>query len=190
MEEIIATTKRSMYIICYIIFLILGVFFCVIGLLVAFAGGNLGESEETAVGWLLFAFGMIFIIMSICYLVYFAKMPKNAVTFKDGKLNFMNKVECLPTEVDSWQASDHGLDGALFNFGKLNVVINGKQYKFKFVDNAKNVPARLYTLKMEYAMKAEIAKKADKEPTEKAEEAVTETAEPAATETTEEKTEE
>jgi len=190
MEEIIATTKRSMYIICYIIFLILGVFFCVIGLLFAIAGGKLSESGETAFGWFFFVFGVMLVIMSICYLIYFAKMPKNAITFKDGKLNFMNKVECLPTEVDSWQASDHGLDGALFNFGKLNVVINGKQYKFKYIDNAKNVPARLYTLKMEYAMKAEIAKKADKEPAEKAEEAVAQTAEPAATEAPEEKTEE
>lgn len=162
MEEIIARTKRGLYIGTYIVCIFLSLFLVAFGAVCAVVAGK-EVAEAAAVGWIFLALGLILLIANICWLVYFIKMPQVAISFKDGKLNFMNKVICAPTEVESWQTNEHGLDGALFNFGKLTVVINGTQYKFKFVDNAKGVPARLYSLKMEYAMKAEIAKKAEEE---------------------------
>ena len=151
-EEVIAKSVRTMYIILYPIIIVFGAVFLAIGAFMAF---NL--SEDLAVfSWILCFLGIALVVASIVWLVYFCKMPKNAVTFKDGKLYFRNGTVCSPTEVDSVQAKFMSLDGEIFNFGKLFVTVRGVQFKLKYVANALAAANRIYMLKAEYSVKEHI----------------------------------
>ena len=154
MEEIIAKTAKKLYLIMYPICMVAGAIFTGIGAYMATAD----PEDMGVIGWTLFALGAVIVVMSIVYTIYFAKMPTNAITFKDDKLHFSNGTVCSPTEVNTCRAAGGGLDGAMFDFGKLFVTVNGKEFKIKFVQNVSGVVNRIYMLKAQYEVKENIAR--------------------------------
>lgn len=152
MEEKFGKSARVLYIVSYSI--------CIaVSLLLLVGLGAVLLVLGQLFGWFFIGLGIILLGASIFWLVYFIKMPPYTVIYKDGKLNFRNKVECTPDELDSYQMREFGVDGAMFGFGKLIVTINGKQYKFNYVYGGNAVVQRLYTIKVEYAVQQNIAKK-------------------------------
>lgn len=152
MEEKIGKSARTLYIVTYSIII-------AVSMLLMVGLGAAAVAFGEPFGWFLVGFGVILTGISIFWLVYFIKLPPYTVTYKDGILNFRNKVECTPAELDSYQPRSLGIDGALFNFGKLIVTIKGKVYKFNYVYEVNYVVQRLYAIKVEYTVKQDIAKR-------------------------------
>lgn len=155
MEEKFGKTARVLYIVFYsIIIPVCLLFFVGIGALLIATSPDL-----LIMGVFLIVLGVGVGGASIGWLVYFIKMPQFVITYKDGKLNFRNKVECTPVELDSYQQKGFNLDGAIFGFGKLLITVKGQSYKFRYVYNVNEVIQRLYTIKLEYTMQQEIARR-------------------------------
>lgn len=156
MEEKFGKSAKVLYIVSYAIIIAVSLLF-VVGLGVAIL--VLADADMQFMGWSLVAFGAILAGVSIFWLVYFIRMPLYTVTYKDGKLNFRNKVECTPLELEKFEHKGNwGLDGSIFNFGRIFIYVNGKRYKFNFIYNAESVVQRLYTIKVEYIVQQNIAK--------------------------------
>lgn len=154
MEEVIAKSVRTLYIITYSILLVMGGIFIAAGAFFTF----FDEEIIIVYGWIAIVLGIIIILGSIGYLIYFIRMPKDAVKLKDGKLYFRNGVVCTPTELTDFKSKTMGLDGSLFGFGKIIFSVNGKEYKLRFVDKADATVKRLFMLKAECSVKEHIAK--------------------------------
>ncbi len=160
MEEVIAKSAKTLYIVTYSIFLVFGIIVVGLGaLLVALVG----ETEPTIFGGVLIGIGAIIIIAGVAWLVYFTKMPSDAIKLKDGKLYFRNGIVCVPTEVDYCKVKGMGLDGAMFDFGKLLISVNGKEFKLNFVCKTTAVVNRLFMLKAQGSVQANIASKQNAE---------------------------
>lgn len=155
MEEVIAKTAKKLYLICYPIFIVIGAFFIGGGAFVL----TQGNDDLQVIGWMLTVLGAVMVVMSIVYIIYFAKMPANAITFRDDKLYFSNGTVCSPTEVNTCRAAGGGVDGALFDFGKLFVTVNGKEFKFKYIQHVGGAVNRLFMLKAQYEVKENIARR-------------------------------
>ena len=160
-----------MYIITYGIFLAVGLIFTVIGVISLI--GALAALDGKAVnytillGVLLIVLGLIMVIGGIFWLVYFIKLPESPIILKDGKLTFIKAgVQCSPTEVENFNTKSHGLDGAIFGFGKILLTVRGQRIKIGFVNNPQAVIKRLYELKLEYSVKESIASKKTQNPEE------------------------
>lgn len=146
MEEIIAKSVRTLYIVTYSISIALGAFIMLMGVFMT----TIVPEDIVGIAWFVCVMGGVLIGASIAWLVYFCKMPQNAVTFRDGKLYFRNGTVCLPAEVDFIEAKTMLLDGALFNFGKLLVTVRGVRFQIKFVANSHAAANRIYMLKAQY----------------------------------------
>lgn len=160
MEEVIAKTAKKLYLIFYPIFMIFGAIFIGVGAYL--------ETDEYfhPYGWILIALGIFIVICSIVYIIYFAKMPVKAITFKDDKLYFSNGTVCSPAEINHCRATGMGPDGAIFGFGKVFVTLNGKEFKLKYVQNADGAVSRIYMLIAQYQVKQNIAQQAAQQPVE------------------------
>ena len=150
-------SARVAYIVMYAIIIPISLLFFVGfgAFLIVLAEG----SEYSYIGIILIVAGVILAGLSIFWLVYFIKMPPYTVTYKDGILNFRNKVQCTPAELDSYETKSFGVDGAMFGFGKLIVNINGKIYKFGYVRDVESVVQKLYVIKVQYSVQQNIAKR-------------------------------
>lgn len=142
-EEKIGKSVKTLYIVTYSILIVVGIIWLALGALVKSAG----DEEASALGLLLIILGVIFIALSVIYLIYFIRLPEYSITYKDGKLNFRNKLECTPAQLEYVLARGGGLDGAIFSFGKIVVSVNGKKYNFRFIQDAQFVANRLIELK-------------------------------------------
>lgn len=175
-EEKIAKSVKTLYIITYAIMIAFGVVWLIIG--VPFFQSDI--EEVIMFGIFIIIIGAIFVVGGICWLIYFIKMPEYSITYKDGKLNFRNKLECTPAQLDYIEAKGGGLDGAIFSFGRIVVYVGGKKYNFRFIQDAQYVANRLLQLKNGVAMQTSAfgnAYSAAPQP------AVTESAEPVAEQT-------
>lgn len=144
METVIAKPKKSL-IASYIILIVFGAIFAIIGV------AALIFSDEPAIGAFLLSIGLLVMGAGIGWTVYFARLPKNYITFSEGKLRFYNGLECSPAEIDYCTASTWGLDGAIFNYGKLTMSVRSQELKFKFVVDVNAVSIKLNALKTECA---------------------------------------
>lgn len=158
MEEIIAKTAKKLYLIFYPIFMAFGAIFIGVGAYLS------TDSYYDPFGWILIAMGAFIVICSIAYTIYFAKMPANAITFKDDKLYFSNGMVCSPAEINHCRATGMGPDGAIFDFGKVFVTVNGKEHKIKYVQNAGGAVSRIYMLIAQYQIKQNAAQQAAQQP--------------------------
>lgn len=142
-EEKIAKSVKTLYIITYAILLVIGFGWLAIGAFML----SVGDEEMLAFGYFWIVLGIFEVVASVCYLVYFIRMPEYSIIYKDGKLNFRNKLECTPDQLDYIEAKGGGLDGAIFSFGRIVVYVGGKKYNFRFIQDAQYVANRLYELK-------------------------------------------
>lgn len=157
-EEKFGKTAKTTYLICYSIFLAVGLLFSVLGAVVLFTGPD-NSNELPVFAYFFLVFGIVLTLMSIGWLIYFITLPQYAITYKNGKLIFRNKIECTPVQLESVQAKGGGLDGALFNFGRIIYFVNGKKYKLGFIHDANAVVKKLYEIKARYEVLQNIEKK-------------------------------
>ena len=144
-EERLGKSVRTIYIVTYSIAIFLALFMI-----------GLGVSSILFIkGWLYFglfwiAFGLILLGGSIAWLVYFIKLSEYSITYKDGKLYFRNKLECTPDSLENIEWRTWGIDGAIFNYGRIIVTVGGAKYKFNFISSPQEAVNRLYAIKNEY----------------------------------------
>lgn len=160
--EKIGATAKSVYIVTYGICLAFGALLSLLGAILfvnAFASGI--RNYKILFGVFVLIVGLALLVCGICWLVYFIRMPDCHIIFSDGKLTFVKSgVQCSPTELESYTVKSHGIDGAMFGFGRIFVTVNGRLLKLTYVKNPQSVVQRLHGLKMEYAVKQNIAAKA------------------------------
>ena len=101
--------------------------------------------------------GGVFLGLGIGFTVYFAKLPKNCITFKDGKMKLHNGLEFSPAEIDYCTGSTW-LNWGLYDYGPLVISVYGQEYKYKFVANVESVAANIKALKTQFAAIAEVQK--------------------------------
>ncbi len=171
MEEVIAKSAKSLYIVTYSIFLVFGLILTAVG---ALTFSFVDEQEAVIFGGVFTALGAVLFIMSVAYLIYFIKMSPDAIKLKDGKLYFRNGVVGAPSEIDYCRAKGMGLDGAMFDFGKLFISVNGKEFKLNFVYKTNEVVNRLFLLKAQSTVQANIEAKQNSETEVSAEEKTSE----------------
>lgn len=155
METVIAKSKKNL-LAAYIVFLVLGVVFCGIG---AFLTVWLADLDtEIASGIIVIVCGVFLVSLGLGYVIYFARMPESFITIKEGKLHFWNGLECSPAEIDYCSSRGGGLDGAMFNYGRLIISVRHTEYKIRFVEDASGVVSKLNALKAQTMAVEEIQK--------------------------------
>lgn len=155
METVIAKSKKNL-LAAYIVFLVLGVVFCGTG---AFLTVWLSKLDtEFVSGIIVIVCGVFLVGLGLGYVIYFARMPENLIIFKEGKLYFWNGIECSPAEMDYCNSRGGGLDGAMFNYGRLIISVKHTEYKIRFVEDASGVVSKLNALKAQTMAVEEIQK--------------------------------
>ena len=154
METVIAKSKKTM-VVLYIILLVLGVF------LLLFSASDLifpeyKTTKQYAVIFLII--GALFFGVGLGWTIYFARLPKVYITFSEGKMRLYNGLEFSPAEVDSCTSTHWGLDGAMYNYGKLTLSVINTVYKLKFVDNVTSVANNINALKAQFTAIEEVQK--------------------------------
>lgn len=148
-EEKFAKSVRTPYIITYSIFIPFGLLLAVGGIFLYLKVAV----EETQVMFLTLCFlGAFLACASVGWLIYFIKMPEYSITYKDGKLNFRNKLECTPAQLEKIENRVWGLDSVVFGYGRVIVYVGGKKYRFNFIYGAQEVVKKLYMIKDMYAI--------------------------------------
>ena len=152
METVLAKTKKS-FMAAYIVILVCGaiMFLGGIAFLLFAPIGYKGS------GLYFFVAGGIFLGLGIGYTVYFAKLPKNCITFKDGKMKLHNGLEFSPAEIDYCTGSTW-LNWALYDYGPLVISVRGQEYKYKFVAQVESVAANIKALKTQFTAIEEVQK--------------------------------
>ena len=143
MEIEIAKIKKS-YIACYIVVLVMGAVLLLTGALFLIMGLSKTQMQY---GVIFLVIGVLLTGIGIGWTVYFARLPKAYITFKEGKFYFWNGMVCSPAEIDYCNVRGGGIDGAIFNYGKLIISVGGKVYKLKFVEDVSNVASQITALK-------------------------------------------
>ena len=144
-EEKFGKAVRTLYIVTYSILIVLSLFWSGIGALICVA-----LKEEGLLGIFFIVLGLIMLGLSIGYLVYFIRLPEYSITYKDGKLYFRNKLECTPDRLENIESRTWGLDGAIFDYGRVIVTVAGEKYKFNFISKPQEAVNRLYAIRNEY----------------------------------------
>ncbi len=148
--EKIGATAKSVYIVTYGICLAFGALLSLLGAILfvnAFTSGV--RNYKILFGVFVLVVGLALLVCGICWLVYFIRMPDCHIIFSDGKLTFVKSgVQCSPTELESYTVKSHGLDGAMFGFGRIFVTVDGRLLKLTYVKNPQSVVQRLHGLKI------------------------------------------
>ena len=152
METVIAKTKKS-FMAAYIVAIVCGaiVFLCG-AVFMIFA-----PATEKFMAIYFFVMGALLLGLGIGYTVYFAKLPKNCITFKDGKMKLHNGLEFTPEEIDYCTGSTW-LNWSLYDYGPLVISVRGQEYKYKFVAQVEAVANNIKALKAQATAIAEVQK--------------------------------
>lgn len=116
-------------------------------------------APERFAGIYFFVMGALLLGLGIAYTVYFAKLPKNCITFKDDKMKLHNGLEFSPAEIDYCTGSTLWFDwGGFYRYGNLVISVHGQEYKYKFVAEVEATANNIKALKAQYAAIAEVQK--------------------------------
>ncbi len=152
METVLAKTKKS-FLALYIIVIVLGaiLFLCGAAFLL------FAPREVKFSGLYFFIMGGVLLGLGIGYTVYFARLPKDCITFKDGKMRLHNGLEFSPEEIHYCTGSTW-LNWGLYDYGPLVISVHGQEYKYKFVAHVESAAANIKALKTQFAAIAEVQK--------------------------------
>lgn len=142
MEEVVAKRHNSAGA-GYIFVILMGIALIVAGILV-------GKEEEGAL-YIGIVIGGIILAMGIYYTVRFFMIPVKAIVYKDGLLYFPGKVVCKPEELDHVliKVYRNGRFGAVSRYGKMEVTVHGRVYKYNDIADIKEAQERLLQLNRE-----------------------------------------
>ncbi len=143
MEEVVAKRHNAAGA-AYIFVILVGLLMVIIGCIVGI--GN----EENGAGVLVITLsvGGLILAMGIFYTVRFFRLPAKVVVLRDGVLYFPRKVSCRPEELEKVfiRIYKNARSGAVSKYGKLEVTIGGKVYKYTDIARVSDVQTRLLEL--------------------------------------------
>lgn len=151
METVIAKTKKS-FMASYIVTIVFGAILLIFGLVFLLFAPN------KFVSIVFIPLGAILLGGGIGWTVYFARLPKNCITFNDGKFRLYNGLEFSPSEVDFCNARSGFMDGGIYNCGTLIISVKNTQYKFKWVEGVEAVAVNINALKVQFTAIEEMQK--------------------------------
>lgn len=152
METVIAKTKRSL-LAGYIVILVCGALILLCGMIF------LLFAPEKYMGVYFLVIGGVFLGLGTAYTVYFARLPKNCITFSEGKMRLHNGLEFSPAEIDYCTGSTLWFDwGGFYRYGTLIISVNGQEYKYKFIAEVESVATNIKALKTQFTAIAEVQK--------------------------------
>jgi len=151
METVIARTKKSIMG-AYIFVLVLGAILVVFGL-----ASLLFASDKFMCEWFV-SLGSVFLVLGIVFTVYFARLPKVCITFKEGKMRLHNGLEFSPAEIDYCTGSTLWFDWGLYNYGTIIISVKHQEYKYRFVVAVNSVVANINVLKTQFTALEEVQK--------------------------------
>ena len=146
MEEVVAKRHNAAGA-AYIFVILVGLLMVIIGCIVGI--GN----EENGAGVLVITLsvGGLILAMGIFYTVRFFRLPAKVVVLRDGVLYFPRNVCCRPEELEKVfiRIYKNARSGAVSRYGKLEVTIGGKVYKYTDIANVEAAQSRLLQLNSE-----------------------------------------
>ena len=153
METVLAKTKKSLMA-AYIIVIVCGgiLFLCGMAFLL------FAPMEIKLSGLYFLLLGGVFLGLGIGFTVYFARLPKNCITFSEGKMRLHNGLEFSPAEIDYCTGSTFWINWGMYNYGPLTISVNHQEYKYKFVVDVEAVAARINALKTQFTAIEEVQK--------------------------------
>ncbi len=153
METVLAKTKKGLMA-AYIIIIVCGaiIFLCGMAFLL------FAPIEVKLTGLYFLVLGGVFLGLGIGFTVYFAKLPKNCITFSEGKMRLHNGLEFSPAEIDYCTGSTFWLNWGMYNYGPLTISVNHQEYKYKFVVDVEAAAARINALKTQFTAIEEVQK--------------------------------
>ncbi|MDE6667422.1 MAG: hypothetical protein K2K38_03625 [Clostridia bacterium] len=152
METVIAKTKKGL-LAAYIIILVCGAIIFLSGMaFILFA-----PLEEKFAGAYFLVLGGVFLGLGIGYTVYFARLPKNCITFKEGKMRLHTGFEFSPAEIDYCTGSTLWFDwGGFYRYGTLIISVKHQEYKYKFVADVEATASNIKALQAQFTAIAEV----------------------------------
>ena len=139
MEEVIVK-KRGGVGGAYIFVALMGVALIAMGIVIG--------TEETGALIMGVLVGVIILAMGVYKTVYYYRLPKNLVVFKDGVLYLPKNVTCKPEELDNVFVKVYrGRYGSVSRHGKMEITVRGTVYKYSDVADVQPAQARLMELK-------------------------------------------
>lgn len=130
------------------------IFVIIIGLVLIICGSIIAAcNEENRAGVLVVSLviGGLILAMGIFYTVRFFMLPAKVVVFRDGVLYFPRKMSCRPEQLEKVfiRIYRNTRSGAVSRYGKLEVTVGGKVYKYTDIANVEAAQSRLLELNKE-----------------------------------------
>ena len=135
MEEVVA--KKANLIPGYVILIVLGVVFAILGIVFYVNEYEIGAVIVSA------AVGVFMLVAGIIGLVLYCKSPKIYITYKDGKLHLLDGPECYPLDGTDVLIKLTRTNGIVSPTGGLVLTVGGRRIEYKNVYKVKDVQYRL-----------------------------------------------
>ena len=139
MEEVVAKRRNSAGA-GYIVVTIIGILILVGGIVI---GLQAGETGAVVIG---IAIGGLILAMGVYFLVRFFMVPSKAIVYKDGLLYLPYKVVCKPEELEKVFIKVYKRYGVVSKYGKMEITVRGKVYKYNDIADARGSQERLLEL--------------------------------------------
>lgn len=143
MEEVVAK-RHNAALAGYIIVLIIGLALLILGCIVG------AQADEPGALVICLIVGVLIIGMGVYSLVRFFMVPSNAIVYKDGVLYLPRKVTCRPEEIEKvFIKVFRSRYGVISHYGKMEITVGGKVYKYNNIAQIKRAQERLLQLNKE-----------------------------------------
>ena len=139
MEEVIAK-RRNIAGAGYIAVVLIGLVLLIGGIIVGV------EADQPGAIVITLAVGGFLIGMGVYLLVKFFMLPSKVIVYKDGLLYLPYKVTCRPEELERVFIKVYKRYGVVSKYGKMEVTVRGKMYKYNDIANVQEAQDRLAEL--------------------------------------------
>ncbi|MBD5632495.1 MAG: hypothetical protein HDP34_04630 [Clostridia bacterium] len=150
MQETVIAKKTNAVLVSYVVIMIIGALLAGMSVMALLQA----ESQYLILSIVGMVLAAITVGVGLFFIIKFARLPKNVITYKDGTLYFPKGLTCTINEVEACNAyASTNKYGVASRFGSLVLVINGKKYKYTGIDEVRQVRERLEMLRNEYFRK-------------------------------------
>lgn len=143
MEEVVAK-RHNAALAGYIIVVIIGLAMLILGCIVGV------QMDEAGALVICIIVGVLITAMGVYSLVKFFMVPSDAIVYRDGVLYLPRNVTCRPEELERvFVKVFRSRYGAVSHYGKMEITVNGKVYKYNNIAQIKRAQDRLLALNKE-----------------------------------------
>lgn len=143
MEEVVAKRHNAAGA-GYVFAILMGLLILIVGCV---AGVKADEPGAIAIGVVV---GLLLMAMGAYFLFRFFQIPAQAIVYRDGVLYLPRKVTCRPEELQKVFVKVYrSRYGAVSRYGKMELTVGGKVYKYNNIAEIKKAQDRLLELNHE-----------------------------------------